>query len=80
MLASRTLFRCGSLLPLLLGTARSQTVTINVDATPALKWGSTNVYSEANGQPVYDWKLLDGGCFYPPTDYSKWSALVRARP
>lgn len=83
-----------------------------------LKWGSTNVYSEANGQPVYDWKLLDGimdaiigrkalpyaqisfmpqalstrptpyknstataldgGCFYPPTDYAKWGALVRA--
>lgn len=88
------------------------------DGTPALKWGSTNVYSEANGQPAYDWKLLDGimdavighkalpyaqisfmpqalsshptpyrnssttaldgGCFYPPTDYDKWSALVKA--
>jgi xylan 1,4-beta-xylosidase len=30
------------------------------DGTAALKWGSTNVYTEdANGQPVYDWKVLD---------------------
>lgn len=27
---------------------------------PALKWGSTNAYTEdAQGNPVYDWKLLD---------------------
>jgi xylan 1,4-beta-xylosidase len=162
-----------TLVPMLPGAARAQTVTINVDATaagaplkdvwswhgydeanytttqpgidlldsvvansvdpvyirthfllntgdgvPALKWGSTNVYTEANGQPVYDWKLMDGimdaivghkafpyaqisfmpealsshptpyrnsstfasdcGCFYPPTDYAKWAALVQA--
>ena len=30
------------------------------DGTPALKWGSTNVYSEdAHGRPVYDWTVLD---------------------
>ncbi|HTV00282.1 MAG TPA: hypothetical protein VMF13_07095 [Luteitalea sp.] len=30
------------------------------DGAHALKWGSTNVYTEdANGQPVYDWTLLD---------------------
>jgi xylan 1,4-beta-xylosidase len=30
------------------------------DGTPALKWGSTNVYSEdAAGHPVYDWTILD---------------------
>jgi xylan 1,4-beta-xylosidase len=30
------------------------------DGTPALKWGSTNVYSEdARGSPVYDWTVLD---------------------
>jgi xylan 1,4-beta-xylosidase len=30
------------------------------DGAPALKWGSTNVYSEdARGNPVYDWKILD---------------------
>jgi len=89
------------------------------DGTPAMKWGSTNVYTEdAAGNPVYSWNLtdgimdtitavgaspfvevgfmpqalsthptpyrnaatttLDGGCFYPPTDYAKWAALVRA--
>ncbi len=30
------------------------------DGTPALKWGSTNVYTEdARGRPVYDWTVLD---------------------
>ena len=30
------------------------------DGTHALKWGSTNVYTEdANGKPVYDWTILD---------------------
>jgi xylan 1,4-beta-xylosidase len=30
------------------------------DGTPALKWGSTNAYSEdAAGRPVYDWTILD---------------------
>ena len=89
------------------------------DGTPAMKWGSTNVYSEdAAGNPVYDWTLTDGildtitsagafplveigfmpealsthpapyrnastialngGCFYPPTDHTKWADLVRA--
>ena len=88
------------------------------DGTPALKWGSTNVYAEdAAANPVYDWTLTDGiidtltgagtfpfveigfmpealsthptpyrnastialngGCFYPPTDYTKWAALIR---
>jgi xylan 1,4-beta-xylosidase len=89
------------------------------DGTPAMKWGSTNVYTEdAAGSPVYSWTLtdeimdtitavgafpfveigfmpqalsthptpyrnssittLDGGCFYPPTDYTKWASLIRA--
>jgi len=31
------------------------------DGTPELKWSSTNVYTEdANGKPVYDFRLLDG--------------------
>jgi len=88
------------------------------DGTPALKWGSTNVYTEdASGNPVYSWTLTDGimdtitgvgafpfveiafmpqalsthptpyvnvstvalngGCFYPPTDYTKWEGLIR---
>lgn len=31
------------------------------DGTPALKWGSTNVYTEdpATGKPVYDWAIVD---------------------
>lgn len=30
------------------------------DGTPALKWGSTDVYNEdAQGNPIYDWKILD---------------------
>ena len=30
------------------------------DGKPALKWGSTNVYTEdASGKPVYDWTILD---------------------
>jgi xylan 1,4-beta-xylosidase len=89
------------------------------DGTPAMKWGSTNVYTEdAGGNPIYSWTLtdgimdtitgagalpfveigfmpealsthptpyrnsstttLDGGCFYPPTDYTKWADLIRA--
>jgi xylan 1,4-beta-xylosidase len=88
------------------------------DGTPAMKWGSTNVYTEdASGNPVYDWaltdgifdtlagvgalpfvelgfmpqalsthpipypnsskSLLDGGSFFPPTDYGKWQSLIR---
>jgi xylan 1,4-beta-xylosidase len=91
------------------------------DGTAALKWGSTNAYTEdAAGNPIYSWTLLDGimdsltgagafplaeiafmpqamtsapagvayrntgiytldgGCFYPPRDYTKWGALIRA--
>jgi xylan 1,4-beta-xylosidase len=30
------------------------------DGTPALKWGSTNAYTEdAQGNPVYDWRVVD---------------------
>lgn len=30
------------------------------DGTPALKWGSTNAYTEdAQGKPLYDWRILD---------------------
>jgi len=55
----------------LLGTlASSNTAPVHVrshflfntgDGVPALKWGSTNVYSEdASGAPVYSWALTDG--------------------
>jgi len=31
------------------------------DGKPALKWSSTNVYTEdENGNPVYDWRIMDG--------------------
>jgi xylan 1,4-beta-xylosidase len=30
------------------------------DGTPALKWGSTNAYTEdAQGRPIYDWSVID---------------------
>jgi xylan 1,4-beta-xylosidase len=30
------------------------------DGTPALKWGSTNIYTEdASGQPIYDYTIID---------------------
>jgi xylan 1,4-beta-xylosidase len=39
---------------------RSHNLLCNGDGTPALKWGSTNVYSEdAQGNPVYDWRVVD---------------------
>ena len=92
---------------------------LNTDTgAPGLKWGSTNVYTENAGQPVYYWDrldsiqdaivnggalpyaqiaftpkamtsapstvryrnssatALDGGCFYPPKDYTKWASLI----
>lgn len=89
------------------------------DGTPAMKWGSTNVYTEdVDGNAIFDWTLTDGildaitttgarpfveigfmpqalstrpkpyrnsdpialngGCFYPPVDYTKWNQLIRA--
>jgi len=33
----------------------------NGDGSAALKWGSTNVYTEnENGEPVYSWTIMDG--------------------
>jgi len=40
---------------------RAHNLLCSGDGTPALKWGSTGVYSEdANGRPIYSWKILDG--------------------
>jgi len=40
---------------------RTHNLLCTGDGTPALKWGSTNAYTEdAQGKPVYDWKILDG--------------------
>jgi xylan 1,4-beta-xylosidase len=39
---------------------RTHNLLSSGDGTPALKWGSTGVYSEnANGKPIYDWTILD---------------------
>lgn len=39
---------------------RTHNLLTSGDGTAALKWGSTNVYSEdAGGKPVYDWTILD---------------------
>lgn len=39
---------------------RTHNLLTSGDGTPALKWGSTNAYKEdANGNPVYNWKIID---------------------
>ncbi|HEX9653705.1 MAG TPA: beta-xylosidase [bacterium] len=39
---------------------RAHNLLTTGDGTPALKWGSTNAYTEdENGNPIYDWTILD---------------------
>src|SRR3954469_22781837 len=39
---------------------RTHNLLTSGDGTPALKWGSTGVYSEDDeGRPKYDWTILD---------------------
>lgn len=39
---------------------RTHNLLSSGDGTPALKWGSSNVYTEdASGNPVYDWTIID---------------------
>ena len=39
---------------------RTHSLLSTGDGTPALKWGSTNAYTEdANGNSVYSWKIID---------------------
>ncbi len=39
---------------------RAHHLLVTGDGTPALKWGSTNAYTEdKNGNPVYDWTIID---------------------
>ena len=39
---------------------RTHNLLTTGDGTPALKWGSSNVYTEdVNGNPVYDWTIID---------------------
>jgi xylan 1,4-beta-xylosidase len=39
---------------------RTHNLLTTGDGTPALKWGSTNAYTEdAKGQPIYNWSVVD---------------------
>ena len=39
---------------------RTHNLLCTGDGTPALKWGSTNAYTEdAQGNPIYDWTIVD---------------------
>jgi xylan 1,4-beta-xylosidase len=39
---------------------RAHSLLVTGDGTPALKWGSTNAYTEdVQGNPVYDWTIVD---------------------
>lgn len=39
---------------------RAHNLLTSGDGTPALKWGSTNAYTEdVHGNPVYDWTIVD---------------------
>ena len=39
---------------------RAHNLLTSGDGSPALKWGSTNAYTEdASGNPVHDWKIVD---------------------
>ncbi len=39
---------------------RAHNMLCSGDGTPALKWGSTNIYTEdAQGNPIYNWTLVD---------------------
>src|SRR5690348_8280991 len=39
---------------------RTHNLLTSGDGTPALKWGSTNVYTEdAQGEPIYNWTIID---------------------
>ncbi len=39
---------------------RAHSLLVTGDGVAALKWGSTNAYTEdANGKPIYDWTIVD---------------------
>ena len=39
---------------------RTHSLFVTGDGAPALKWGSTNAYTEdASGKPIYDWMIVD---------------------
>ncbi|WP_460550621.1 GH39 family glycosyl hydrolase [Ferruginibacter profundus] len=39
---------------------RAHSLLVTGNGTPALKWGSTNAYTEdVNGKPIYNWTIID---------------------
>jgi xylan 1,4-beta-xylosidase len=54
----RLLMELGSLSPGLI-YFRAHNLMTTGDGTPDFKWGSTNIYTERDGQPVYDFTLVD---------------------
>ena len=38
---------------------RAHNLLTSGEGTPALKWGSTNAYTDAGGEPRYDWRIVD---------------------
>ena len=38
---------------------RAHNLMTTGDGTPDFKWGSTNIYTEKDGRPVYDFRLID---------------------
>jgi xylan 1,4-beta-xylosidase len=39
---------------------RTHNLLTSGDGTPALKWGSTNIYTEgSDGRPIYNWTIID---------------------
>jgi xylan 1,4-beta-xylosidase len=39
---------------------RAHNLLSSGDGVPDFKWGSTNIYTEKDGRPVYDFKIVDG--------------------
>lgn len=39
---------------------RAHNLLTSGDGTADFKWGSTNIYTERDGRPVYDWRIVDG--------------------
>ena len=39
---------------------RAHNLLTSGDGTADFKWGSTNIYTERDGKPVYDWRIVDG--------------------
>ena len=55
---ARLLMELGSLRPGLV-YFRAHNLMTTGDGTPDFKWGSTNIYTERDGKPVYDFTIID---------------------